>query len=106
MLVLSRKIGESVVVGDNARIVVLDVRGAKVQLGVEAPRDVAVFRGEIVDRNRVGDKSESEDDGVVSLDFSRDDVVLKRKSSSRSNRADRANREADKARRESEEASR
>ena len=47
MLVLSRKINEAIVIGDNVRIVVVDIRGDKVRLGVEAPRDVPVHRQEV-----------------------------------------------------------
>ena len=47
MLVLSRKKNESIVVNNDIRIVVVDVRGDKVRLGVEAPRDVPVHRQEV-----------------------------------------------------------
>ena len=47
MLVLSRKQGEKIVIGDNISVVVIEVRGAKVRLGIDAPRDVAVHREEV-----------------------------------------------------------
>ncbi len=40
MLVLSRKKGESVIISDNIVVVVVDIRGDKVRLGIEAPKDV------------------------------------------------------------------
>ena len=49
MLVLSRKKNEAVVVAGNIRIVVVEVRGDKVRLGIEAPKDVPVHRQEIYD---------------------------------------------------------
>ncbi len=49
MLVLSRKKNESVVVNDNITIVVVEIRGDKVRLGIEAPKDVPVHRKEIFD---------------------------------------------------------
>lgn len=49
MLVLSRKTGESIVIRDNIVVMVIDVRGDKVRLGIEAPRDVPVHRREIYD---------------------------------------------------------
>lgn len=49
MLVLSRKRNESIVVDDNITIVVVEIRGDKVRLGVEAPRQVPVHRREIFD---------------------------------------------------------
>lgn len=49
MLVLSRKPGESIVIGDGIKLTVLDVQGSKVRIGVDAPRDVPVHRQEIYD---------------------------------------------------------
>lgn len=50
MLILSRRVGESVVIGEDVTIVVLDVRGNQARLGVTAPRDVAIHREEIYER--------------------------------------------------------
>jgi carbon storage regulator len=47
MLVLSRKIGEKLVIGDNITLVVNRVAGNRVTLGIEAPADVRVIRGEL-----------------------------------------------------------
>ncbi|MEM1224892.1 MAG: carbon storage regulator CsrA [Planctomycetota bacterium] len=47
MLVLSRKKNESIVINDNIKIVVVEIRGDKVRLGVEAPREVPVHRQEV-----------------------------------------------------------
>lgn len=47
MLVLTRRAGESIVIGDDVRVVVLDVRGDTVRLGIEAPRSVQVHRAEV-----------------------------------------------------------
>jgi carbon storage regulator len=49
MLVLSRKMNESVVINDNITIVVVEIRGDKVRLGIEAPKDITVHRKEIHD---------------------------------------------------------
>ncbi len=49
MLVLSRKKNESIVINDNVVITVIDVRGDKVRIGIEAPRDVSVHRQEVLD---------------------------------------------------------
>lgn len=49
MLVLSRKKNESIVINGSITLVVIDIRGDKVRLGVEAPKDVAVYRQEIYD---------------------------------------------------------
>ena len=47
MLVLSRQRDESIVIGDNIVVTVVDVRGDKVRLGIEAPREVSVHRREV-----------------------------------------------------------
>jgi carbon storage regulator len=47
MLVLSRQRDESIVIGDNIVVTIVDVRGDKVRLGIEAPREVSVHRREI-----------------------------------------------------------
>ncbi|MDR2169553.1 MAG: carbon storage regulator CsrA [Planctomycetaceae bacterium] len=52
MLVLSRKRNESVVINDNITVVVVDVRGDKVRLGINAPKNVPVHRKEIYDSIR------------------------------------------------------
>ncbi len=47
MLVLSRKKDESIVIGDNIVVKVVEVHGNRVRLGIEAPADVVVHRGEV-----------------------------------------------------------
>ena len=48
MLVLSRRIAESVLIGDNIEIEILDICGSQVKLGIRAPREIAVLRSELV----------------------------------------------------------
>ncbi|MFH1264156.1 MAG: carbon storage regulator CsrA [Planctomycetota bacterium] len=52
MLVLSRKKNESIVINDDITIVVVEIRGDKVRLGVEAPKEVPVHRREVFDAIR------------------------------------------------------
>ena len=47
MLVLTRRAGESIVIGDDVRVVVLEVHGDTVRLGIDAPRSVQVHRAEV-----------------------------------------------------------
>ena len=47
MLVLSRKKDEKIIIGDNVSIMIVDIQGDKVRLGIEAPRDVTVHREEV-----------------------------------------------------------
>lgn len=48
MLVLTRKIGESLAINENVRITVLEVKGKTVRLGIEAPDDIKIHRQEIL----------------------------------------------------------
>ena len=50
MLILTRRVGESLMVGDEITITVLGVKGNQVRIGVSAPKDVAVHREEIYNR--------------------------------------------------------
>ncbi len=52
MLVLSRKKNESIVINDDITIVVVEIRGDKVRLGVEAPKEVPVHRNEVYEAIR------------------------------------------------------
>ncbi len=52
MLVLTRKLDESIIVGDNIEIKVLEIRGETVRLGIVAPRDVSVYRKELYESIR------------------------------------------------------
>jgi carbon storage regulator len=48
MLVLSRKLGEKIYISDNICITVVDIDRGKIRLGIEAPRDVPIFRQELL----------------------------------------------------------
>ena len=50
MLILTRRVGESLMIGDDVTITVLGVKGNQVRIGVDAPKEVAVHREEILDR--------------------------------------------------------
>jgi carbon storage regulator len=50
MLILTRKVGETIVINENIRVTVLAIKGSQIRLGVEAPADVPVHRQEIQER--------------------------------------------------------
>jgi carbon storage regulator len=51
MLVLTRKTNQSIKIGENIEITVLSVSGDKVRIGIDAPRDISVFRREVLDNS-------------------------------------------------------
>ena len=62
MLILTRKVGATLTIGDNIEVTVLEVRGGQVRIGVSAPRDVVVNRKEILNRlNPESEKTDSQD---------------------------------------------
>jgi carbon storage regulator len=61
MLVLSRKCGEKVVIGEGVIVTVLSVEGGRVRIGIEAPDHIPILRGELVRRQ----KEEAADDPIL-----------------------------------------
>ncbi len=60
MLILTRKSGESLMIGEDISVTVLGVKGNQVRIGIDAPKDISVHREEVFDK--IKDKSE-EDNG-------------------------------------------
>ena len=67
MLILTRRVGETLMIGDDVAVTVLGVKGNQVRIGVKAPKDVTVHREEIYERIR------EEDEGTDADDASTDD---------------------------------
>jgi carbon storage regulator len=64
MLVLTRKPGQSIMIGDGIEVQVLSVAGEKIRLGITAPREVSIFRNEVYDRiESEGSSGDDEDEG-------------------------------------------
>lgn len=60
MLVLSRKVGETIWVGDNVEIIITEIKGEQIKLGIQAPKSIEIVRGEL--RTEV---SESNTEAVI-----------------------------------------
>ena len=57
MLVLTRKTNQSIMIGDNIEVTVVDIRGDKVRLGINAPKEISVHRKEVYDAIRRENKA-------------------------------------------------
>lgn len=63
MLILTRRVGETLMIGDNVTVTVLGVKGNQVRLGINAPKDVAVHREEIFQRIQREDAAKTPSEG-------------------------------------------
>ncbi len=57
MLILSRKVGQSVMIGDSVEVKILGLRAGQIKIGIEAPKDLKVHREEIYERIRAEEES-------------------------------------------------
>ena len=65
MLILNRKVNESIIVGDNIEIKILEVVDGKIKIGIEAPREVRVLRKEIYDEVKAENEASINSKGNV-----------------------------------------
>ena len=61
MLILTRRVGEALMIGDQTKIVVLGVKGSQIRLGINAPNDVMVHREEIYEKIQGSEDLEQEE---------------------------------------------
>lgn len=78
MLILTRKLGEKIAIGDEVRVTLLEIKGNQVKLGVEAPQRISVHREEIYERIRQENLNSSD---VSESDLSEAALLLKSMSS-------------------------
>jgi len=65
MLILSRKIDEKIIIGDDIKISVIEIRGDQVRIGIDAPKKVKVFRQEVYDAIKAENKAASKSASVI-----------------------------------------
>lgn len=68
MLILTRRVQEAIMIGDNVTVTVLSVKGNQVRLGIDAPKDVEVHREEIFHRVKAGLAQGPDDDHVADVE--------------------------------------
>ena len=70
MLILSRKVNEKVVIGEDITVSIIEVRGDQVRIGIDAPKKVKVFRQEVFDAIKAENKAASQSTHVIpQVDF-------------------------------------
>lgn len=52
MLILTRRVGETVVIGNHIKVTVLEVKGSQTRLGIDAPSDIQILREELLERDQ------------------------------------------------------
>ena len=65
MLILSRKVNEKIMIGDDISVSIIDIRGDQVRIGVDAPKTIKVFRQEVFDAIRDENKAAAESKTVL-----------------------------------------
>lgn len=68
MLVLTRKPGQSILIGDNIEVKIIDVQGDQVRIGINAPKDTSILRKELMDEVRQANREAVVDSFGISLE--------------------------------------
>ena len=65
MLILSRKINEKIMIGDDISVSIIEIRGDQVRIGVDAPKSIKVFRQEVFDAIKAENKAAAQSNAIV-----------------------------------------
>lgn len=61
MLILTRRIGEEIIIADNIKVITLGIRGNQIKLGIEAPDDIVILRKEVLERMKMLEQTEDKE---------------------------------------------
>ncbi|NLG36562.1 MAG: carbon storage regulator CsrA [Clostridiales bacterium] len=75
MLVITRKTGESIVIGDGIEITIADIQKGKVKIAIDAPRNVAIYRKEIIDEVRAANLDAGVRGRLESVEQTAEDLI-------------------------------
>lgn len=90
MLILTRRLGENIRIGDSVRIIILDIKGGQVKLGIDAPPDVSVHREEIYEKIREENRRAS---GISAEAVREVAEIFRKERQSRENPSDKKDKE-------------
>ena len=79
MLVLTRKTGQKLIIGDNIEIIILDTKGDSVKIGIIAPKSITVYREEIFEEIKKANKQATRNVLIADLDLAFDLFETKKK---------------------------
>lgn len=71
MLVLTRKVGERIVIGDNVVITIAEIKGDNIRMAIDAPKEIKIYRGEIYDAIAAENKQASIPNSLSNMDMLR-----------------------------------
>ncbi len=68
MLVITRQPGDSILIGEDIKVIILEVSGDKIKIGIDAPRSVRIMRSEVLDTERSNQEAD-QSGGAQALEF-------------------------------------
>lgn len=72
MLALTRKIGERIVIGDNIILTIVDIKGDSIRLGIDAPKEVKIYRGELYEAIAAENRKSAQPVELAKMDMLKD----------------------------------
>lgn len=77
MLVLTRKLGEGIVIGDDVTVTIVEMKGGNIRIGIDAPPDMKIYRQEVYDRIAQENRGASQWN-IVDVDQLSDNLIIRK----------------------------